>query len=171
MEPPSCCTGWSTTRRLSRTSRRGRDTNARRPYLERCLPLGRRAREYRSPQGHPLRREWRAFNKPRTHVTKADTIIYFDREHPTAGVARFSRCCPQRKFVTDRFRELIRLSKPPSSIGADAIPMSTTPSAPSAQSGSRPSVFSPAALGHQAGGEELPAAAIEVRSLHGGVQP
>src|SRR5271163_1253426 len=28
MEPPSCCTGWSTTRRSSRTSRCGRDTSA-----------------------------------------------------------------------------------------------------------------------------------------------
>ena len=32
--------------------------------------------EYRCPQGHALRRQWRMFSKPRTHVTKADTIIY-----------------------------------------------------------------------------------------------
>ncbi len=41
--------------------------------------------EYRSPQGHPLRREWRAFNKPRTHVTKADTIIYRSRTSDCRG--------------------------------------------------------------------------------------
>jgi transposase len=28
--------------------------------------------EYRCPQNHPLRREWRSFTKPRTHITKAD---------------------------------------------------------------------------------------------------
>jgi hypothetical protein len=26
--------------------------------------------------GHALRRQWRAFKNPRTHITKADTIIY-----------------------------------------------------------------------------------------------
>ena len=34
------------------------------------------ADEYRCPQGHPLRRQWRPFKNLRTHITKADTIIY-----------------------------------------------------------------------------------------------
>jgi Transposase DDE domain len=34
------------------------------------------ADEYRCPQGHALRSQWRPFKSPRTHVTKADTIIY-----------------------------------------------------------------------------------------------
>ncbi len=32
--------------------------------------------EYRCPGGKLLRREWRAFKNARTHITKADTIIY-----------------------------------------------------------------------------------------------
>jgi transposase len=36
--------------------------------------------EYRCPQNHPLRREWRAFTKPRTHITKADSVIYRSRQ-------------------------------------------------------------------------------------------
>jgi transposase len=58
--------------------------------------------EYRCPQGHPLRREWRAFNKPRTHITKADTIIYRSRTSDCRGCPLKSRCCPStpiRKIV------------------------------------------------------------------------
>lgn len=34
------------------------------------------ANEYRCPTGKPLKMNWRDFKTPRTHVTKADTIIY-----------------------------------------------------------------------------------------------
>ena len=34
------------------------------------------ADEYRCPQGRVLRSQWRPFKNLRTHVTKADTIIY-----------------------------------------------------------------------------------------------
>ena len=34
------------------------------------------ADEYRCPQGHVLRSQWRPFKNLRTHITKADTIIY-----------------------------------------------------------------------------------------------
>ena len=34
------------------------------------------ANEYRCPQGQPLRSEWRIFKRPRTRITKANTIIY-----------------------------------------------------------------------------------------------
>jgi hypothetical protein len=30
--------------------------------------------EYRCPQGHALRSEWRPFKNPRTHITKDNTI-------------------------------------------------------------------------------------------------
>ena len=56
------------------------------------------ADEYRCPQGRPLRREWRAFSKPRTHITKADTIIYRSRYADCATCALKSRCCPNTQF-------------------------------------------------------------------------
>jgi transposase len=52
------------------------------------------ADEYRCPQGHPLRSQWRAFQNPRTHVTKADTIIYRSRESDCANCPMKARCCP-----------------------------------------------------------------------------
>lgn len=56
------------------------------------------ADEYRCPQGRPLRREWRAFSKPRTHVTKADTVIYRTRSADCAACPLKSRCCPNTQF-------------------------------------------------------------------------
>ena len=50
--------------------------------------------EYRCPQGHALRREWRPFTTARTHVTKADTIIYRSRQSDCASCPLKSRCCP-----------------------------------------------------------------------------
>ena len=35
--------------------------------------------EYRCPEGHVLRSEWREYKDVRTHITKADTIIYRSR--------------------------------------------------------------------------------------------
>ena len=60
------------------------------------------ADEYRCPQGHPLRREWRAFKNPRTHITKADTIIYRSSQSDCATCPLKERCCPKtptRKIV------------------------------------------------------------------------
>jgi transposase len=60
------------------------------------------ADEYRCPQGHPLRREWRTFKNPRTHVTKADTIIYRSSQLDCATCPMKERCCPRtpvRKIV------------------------------------------------------------------------
>lgn len=56
------------------------------------------ADEYRCPQGRPLRREWRAFSKPRTHITKADTIIYRSRSADCVACPLKSRCCPNTQF-------------------------------------------------------------------------
>ncbi|HWM69192.1 MAG TPA: IS1182 family transposase [Steroidobacteraceae bacterium] len=50
--------------------------------------------EYRCPQGHALRRQWRPFTSPRTHVTKADTIIYRSSQSDCATCPIKSRCCP-----------------------------------------------------------------------------
>jgi len=50
--------------------------------------------EYRCPQGHALRSEWRRFTKARTHITKADTIVYRSRQSDCATCPLKSRCCP-----------------------------------------------------------------------------
>ena len=50
--------------------------------------------EYRCPQGHALRSEWRPFKSPRTHVTKADTINYTSRRSDCATCPMKARCCP-----------------------------------------------------------------------------
>jgi transposase len=52
------------------------------------------ADEYRCPQGHALRRQWRAFKSPRTHVTKADTIIYRSSQSDCVTCPIKDRCCP-----------------------------------------------------------------------------
>ena len=52
------------------------------------------ADEYRCPQGHALRSEWRAFKNARTHVTKADTIIYRSSQSDCAMCPIKDRCCP-----------------------------------------------------------------------------
>jgi IS5 family transposase len=52
------------------------------------------ADEYRCPQGNVLRREWRGFKNRRTHITKADTIIYRSRQADCATCPLKTRCCP-----------------------------------------------------------------------------
>jgi DDE family transposase len=53
------------------------------------------ADEYRCPQGHVLRRQWRAFKHLRTHIiTKADTIIYRSSQADCATCSMKARCCP-----------------------------------------------------------------------------
>jgi transposase len=50
--------------------------------------------EYRCPEGHPLRSEWRAFEQKRSHITLANTIIYRSRKSDCDNCALKSRCCP-----------------------------------------------------------------------------
>jgi Transposase DDE domain len=50
--------------------------------------------EYRCPQGHALRSEWRPFKNPRTHITKANTIIYTSRQSDCASCPMKACCCP-----------------------------------------------------------------------------
>lgn len=52
------------------------------------------ANEYRCPQGQPLRREWRIFKRPRTRITKANTIIYHASQVACSKCPMKSHCCP-----------------------------------------------------------------------------
>ncbi len=52
------------------------------------------ANEYRCPQGQPLRSEWRPFKRPRTHVTKDNTIIYHASQSACSNCPLKARCCP-----------------------------------------------------------------------------
>jgi hypothetical protein len=52
------------------------------------------AEEYRCPQGHALRSERRVFKKVRSHITKADTIIYRASQSDCAACPMKSHCCP-----------------------------------------------------------------------------
>jgi hypothetical protein len=52
------------------------------------------ADEYRCPQGQVLRRQWRPFKNLRTHITKADTIIYRSSQADCATCPMKMRCCP-----------------------------------------------------------------------------
>ena len=50
--------------------------------------------EYRCPAGKALRREWRPFKNPRTHITKADTIVYRSSKSDCSACPMKHRCCP-----------------------------------------------------------------------------
>ena len=52
------------------------------------------ADEYRCPQGQVLRSQWRTFKNLRTHITKADTIIYRSSQADCAKCPMKARCCP-----------------------------------------------------------------------------
>jgi transposase len=52
------------------------------------------ADEYRCPEGRVLRSQWRPFKNLRTHVTKADTIIYRSSQSDCATCPMKVRCCP-----------------------------------------------------------------------------
>ena len=56
------------------------------------------ADEYRCPAGNALRREWRPFNNLRTHVTKADTIVYRSSQRDCAACPMKVQCCPNMTF-------------------------------------------------------------------------
>jgi transposase len=56
------------------------------------------ADEYRCPEGHALRSNWRPFKNIRTHITKADTIIYRSRQSDCAACPMKRRCCPNTPF-------------------------------------------------------------------------
>ena len=56
------------------------------------------AQGYRCSAGHALRSEWRAFKNQRSHVTKADTIIFRSRQTDCSKCSMKERCCPNTSF-------------------------------------------------------------------------
>ena len=52
------------------------------------------ANEYRCPNGKSLKMNWREFEKPRSHVTKADTIIYRASKKDCDYCPLKPKCCP-----------------------------------------------------------------------------
>jgi transposase len=54
--------------------------------------------EYICPEGHSLRKERRRFTIPRSHVTKADTVIDRASQTDCVGCSMKDRCCPNTPF-------------------------------------------------------------------------
>ena len=52
------------------------------------------ANEYRCPEGHALRCDWRTFKNPRSHITKDNTILYKARQSDCATCQMKALCCP-----------------------------------------------------------------------------
>jgi transposase len=52
------------------------------------------ANQYRCPAGHVLRRDWRPFERPRTGITKDNTIIYRSSQYDCRDCSLKARCCP-----------------------------------------------------------------------------
>lgn len=52
------------------------------------------ADQYRCPQGQPLRKEWRQFKTPRSHITKDATVLYHSRQSDCKHCSLKPRCCP-----------------------------------------------------------------------------
>ena len=72
------------------------------------------AEEYLCPAGNALRSEWRAFKNERSHVTKANTIIFRSRQADCVACPMKAECCPNtaiRKIarnVHDAARDVAR---------------------------------------------------------------
>ena len=56
------------------------------------------ADEYRCPAGKLLRSNWRPFKRQRSHVTKADTIIYRSSERDCVACPMKAQWCPNMRF-------------------------------------------------------------------------
>jgi len=59
-----------------------------------------KADEYRCPQGHALRKQRRPFKKPRSFITKDNTIKYRASQSDCTGCPLKSRCCPNTPVRT-----------------------------------------------------------------------
>ena len=68
------------------------------------------ANEYRCPEGRRLRSQWRPFAKPRTHITKANTVIYTSSQADCSACPLKARCCPntQTRKITRSVHENAR---------------------------------------------------------------
>lgn len=65
-----------------------------------------KANEYRCPEGHALRSNWRPFKNPHSHITKADTIIYRSSQRNCITCPMKTQCCPntlRRKITRSLF--------------------------------------------------------------------
>jgi transposase len=56
------------------------------------------ANEYRCPEDHALRNDWRPFKNLRNRITKADTLIYRSSQHDCATCSKKDHCCPNTPF-------------------------------------------------------------------------
>ena len=52
------------------------------------------ANEYHCPGGQALRSQWRAFTSPRSHITKAGTILYHASQRDCQHCSLKAQCCP-----------------------------------------------------------------------------
>jgi transposase len=52
------------------------------------------ANEYRCPEDHALRNDWRPFKNLRNRITKDNTIIYTSSQYECAACSKKDRCCP-----------------------------------------------------------------------------
>jgi len=72
------------------------------------------ANENRCPLGKALRSEWRPFKRPRTHITKDDTIIYASSQSDCVRCPFKARCCPHtptrkiRRSIHEPARDVAR---------------------------------------------------------------
>jgi len=68
------------------------------------------ANEYRCPAGNALRSDWRPLKNPRTHITKADTIVYRSSEKNCSHCSMKHQCCPNMSFrkITRSIHEAAR---------------------------------------------------------------
>lgn len=53
---------------------------------------------YRCPAGHTLRSDWRRFTRPRSRITRADTVIYRSSQSACAACPMKAQCCPNMPF-------------------------------------------------------------------------
>src|ERR1700716_4203901 len=97
MARPRCSAGWWKRSRSAAYPGVGHDTTQRRNAIQQRLPVGRTGRSIPLPAGpcaaQPLACI-HAFKQLRTHVTKADIIIYRASQSDCATCPMKARCCP-----------------------------------------------------------------------------
>jgi len=54
--------------------------------------------EYRCPEGKLLRSDWRQFKRPRSRITKDNTILYKSRQGDCLNCSMKAQCCPNTPF-------------------------------------------------------------------------
>jgi transposase len=69
------------------------------------------ANEYRCPEGHALRSNWRPFKNPRDHITKADTIVYRSSAKDLRELPGEAELLPEHAHPQDRPQHLRELAR------------------------------------------------------------